>query len=153
MQNVENSGRMPRHLMRLPCQVVRERDFRLVADRLETLSLTGLSVAPAEPVLTGEKLIVSFRLPKQGVWVDAETCVTRVIHGRRPEDGGRALGLVFETIDELTLMHIACELACTPMAPPGRAIRDEQSNRITRVLAWFSSRIEPSWDSLCTESV
>jgi hypothetical protein len=29
-------------------------------------------VAPAEPVLTGEKLIVSFRLPDDGMWAGAE---------------------------------------------------------------------------------
>lgn len=153
MQNVTSSGRMPRHLLRLPCQVVRLRDFRLIADRLETLSLTGLSVSPADPVLTGERLLVSFQLPQTGVWVDAETCVARVIHGRRPEDQGRALGLTFEELDEEARLAIASELVRTPVAPPGRAKRDEQSARVTRVLAWFSSRITPAWDSFGPEMV
>jgi hypothetical protein len=147
MQQFETNGRMPRHLMRLPCQVVRERDFRLVADRIENLSLTGLAVSPADPVLTGEKLLVSFRLPRVGIWVDAQARVTRVIHGRRPGEDQRALGLVFEDIEEESELAIAAELVRTPPAPPGRAKRDEPSDRIARVLAWFSTRIEPSWEN------
>jgi hypothetical protein len=147
MDEFETGGRMPRHLMRLPCQVVRERDFRLIADRVENLSLTGLSVSPAEPVLTGEKLIVSFRLPHEGIWVDAEARVTRVIHGRRPGEDQRALGLAFEDVSVELQLAIARELLRTPPAPPGRSLRDEHSNRVARVLAWFSTRIEPSWEN------
>lgn len=147
MDQIETSGRMPRHLLRLPCQVVRERDFRLIADRVENLSLTGLSVSPAEPVLTGERLIVSFRLPHEGIWVDAEARVTRVIHGRRPGEDQRALGLAFEDVSVELQLAIARELMKTPPAPPGRSLRDEHSCRVARVLAWFSTRIEPSWEN------
>jgi hypothetical protein len=147
MDPIETSGRMPRHLMRLPCQVVRERDFRLIADRAENLSLTGLSVSPAEPVLTGEKLLVSFRLPHAGVWVDAEARVTRVIHGRRPGEDQRALGLAFEDVEVEQQLAIARELMQVPPAPPGRSLRDEHSERVARVLAWFSTRIMPSWEN------
>lgn len=146
MQTVETRGRTPRHLLRLPCQVVRERDFRLIADRLDNLSLTGLSVSPAEPVLTGEKLIVSFRLPHEAIWVDAEVRVTRVIHGRRPGEDVRSLGLAFEHLDFQAQRAIARELSQTPVAPPGRSMRDEQSERVGRVLAWFSGRVTPCWD-------
>jgi hypothetical protein len=147
MQHVETSGRMPRHIIRLACQVVRERDFRLVADRVENLSLTGLAVSPADPVLTGEILIVSFRLPRVGVWVDTQARVTRVIHGRRPGEDQRALGLAFEDLEEDLEMAIAAELVRVPPAPPGRAKRDEPSDRLARVLGWFSTRIEPSWEN------
>jgi hypothetical protein len=148
MNHVESTPRKPRHIVRLPCQVVRERDFRLIADRLEDLSVTGLAVAPAEPVLTGEKVIVSFRLPHAGVWIDADACVTRVNHGRRPGEGRRCLGLTFDALKDTERAAIVCELAHTPPAPPGRSYRGEASDRITRVLAWFSSRIEPSWQTL-----
>jgi hypothetical protein len=146
MQRIEPSGRKPRHQLRLPCQVVRERDFRLIADRVDNLSVTGLSVSPAEPVLTGEKLIVSFRLPRQGVWIDAEACVTRVMHGRRPGEDQRCLGLAFEQPDRERDRAISRELAFLPPVPPGRSNRDEPSARILRVLAWFSTRIEPTWE-------
>ncbi|HEY5959404.1 MAG TPA: PilZ domain-containing protein [Polyangiaceae bacterium] len=145
MHHRESSPRTPRYIVRLPCQAVRERDFRLIADRLEDLSLTGLAVAPAEPVLTGEKLIVSFRLPHAEVWIDVEAYVSRVNHGRRPGESQRTLGLTFEQLDDSQRQAIALELKRAPPAPPGRTCRDESSERIARVLAWFSTRIEPSW--------
>src|SRR5690606_8362248 len=51
--------RPTRHTVRQACQIVRERDFRLVADRIENLSTFGMLVSPADPVLTGEKVFVS----------------------------------------------------------------------------------------------
>src|SRR5690242_12227451 len=59
-----------RHAVHFACQVVRERDFRLVADEIVDLSTSGMLVAPADPVLTGERLIASFRLPDSLFWID-----------------------------------------------------------------------------------
>jgi hypothetical protein len=83
-------GRPPRHLVHVPCQAVRERDFRLVAAKIVDLSLGGMLVGPALPVLTGDRILVSFRSPRWGVWVDAEAIVARVVHGRRRTESGRA---------------------------------------------------------------
>jgi hypothetical protein len=90
------TSRPIRHTAHIVCQIVRERDFKLVADRVLNLSIQGMLVAPADPVLTGEKLIVSFQLPDDGEWVDATATVARVVHGRRPGEFRRALGLEFE---------------------------------------------------------
>ena len=49
--------RLPRLAARIACQVVRERDFRLVADRVLDLSSNGVLVGPADPVLTGERIM------------------------------------------------------------------------------------------------
>jgi hypothetical protein len=38
---------------------------------------------------------VSFRAPETDFWFDLEAEVARVIHGRRPYDQGRCLGLSF----------------------------------------------------------
>jgi hypothetical protein len=99
--------------------VVRERDFRLVADRLTDLSLTGMRVTPADPVLTGERLIVSFRWPGTDVFIDAEAVVARVVHGRRPGEVTRSLGLEFEHMDGRLRAFLAEALSCAPLAPPG----------------------------------
>jgi hypothetical protein len=80
----------------LPCQAVRERDFVLIADRTLDISVDGLLLPLRRRVLTGESLIVSFTIP--GMWIDAEATVARVIHGRRPGDGGLAVGVVFDHI-------------------------------------------------------
>ena len=94
------SRRPIRHTAHIACQVVRERDFRLVADRVANLSLNGMLVGPADPVLTGEKIIDSFPSPVDGLWIDAQATVTLVLHGRRPGEYRRALGLEFDVLDD-----------------------------------------------------
>ena len=56
--------RSPRRGVLLRCQVVRERDFRLVADLALDLSTEGMLVSTDARVLTGEPLLVSFRVPR-----------------------------------------------------------------------------------------
>lgn len=89
-----------RHALRVACQVVRLRDFRLVADTVLDLSTRGMYTAALERVLTGEELLVSFRVPRSNRWMDVEATVVRVSHGRRPGEHGRALGLQFHGIDD-----------------------------------------------------
>ena len=84
-----------RHCVHSSCQVVREHDFRLVADTIEDLSEEGMRVGPADPVLTGQVLLVSFKIPHFDIWVDTEAVVSRVVHGRRPGEHRRSLGLEF----------------------------------------------------------
>ena len=112
------TSRPIRHTAHMVCQIVRERDFKLVADRVLNLSTQGMLVAPADPVLTGEKLIVSFQLPNSGGWVDATAIVARVIHGRRPGEFRRALGLEFEGLDAGSQGILADLLKRLPPAPP-----------------------------------
>lgn len=116
--------RSARHAVRLECQVVRERDFHLVADRIVNLSATGLMVSPADPALTGERLIVSFQIPHSGYWVDAEATVARVVHGRRPGEHTRGLALELENVEEISQMLLGRALRrCPPTAPGHRAGR------------------------------
>jgi c-di-GMP-binding flagellar brake protein YcgR len=89
-----------RHDVRIACQVVRARDFRLVADTTLDVSTRGMRVVTHGRVLTGEELIVSFRLPRSSRWIDTDATVVRVVHGRRPGERGRALGLQFHGVDE-----------------------------------------------------
>ena len=110
--------RLPRHVLRAPCQLIREHDFRLVADRVIDLSVTGVLVAPADPVLTGERLLLSFQLPHSLYWIDAEAVVTRVIHGRRPGEHTRALALAFDDISGLSRYMIRHTLDYLAPAPP-----------------------------------
>jgi len=110
--------RSTRRSVRLVCQVVRERDFQLVADRIVNLSATGLVVSPADPALTGERLIVSFQIPHSGQWVDAEAVVARVVHGRRPGEHTRGLALELENVEEIPQMLLSRALGRCPPAPP-----------------------------------
>ncbi len=110
--------RSSRHSVNINCQVVRERDFQLIADRVVNLSASGLVVSPADPALTGERLIVSFQIPHSGLWVDAEATVARVVHGRRPGEHTRGLALELENVEEIPLMVLNRVLPRIPPAPP-----------------------------------
>ena len=107
-----------RHTVKIECQVVRERDFRLLADRMLDLSATGVLVGPADPALTGERLLVSFRIPRSSVWIDAEATVARVVHGRRPGEFRRSLALEFEELEALPRFMLGEALRTVPHAPP-----------------------------------
>jgi len=104
----------------LPCQAVRERDFKLIADRTVDVSIEGMLVPlnVDEMVLTGETILVSFPIP--GLWIDAEATVTRIVHGRRPCDDGLAAGLEFDVISPSARAALAGYLHGRPPPLPRR---------------------------------
>jgi hypothetical protein len=110
--------RLPRRMLRQRCQVVRERDFQLIADQVVDLSATGALVMPADPVLTGERVILSFQLPHSLYWVDTEALVTRVLHGRRPGEHTRGVALELDGLSGLSRFMIERALKHLPPAPP-----------------------------------
>jgi hypothetical protein len=97
---------------------VRERDFSLVAEWTLDVSVDGLLLPVKESSLTGEGLVVSFPIP--GMWIDAECSVTRVVHGRRPEDGGLACGVLFDVISPSARAALAGFLHGRPPPLPRR---------------------------------
>jgi c-di-GMP-binding flagellar brake protein YcgR len=104
----------------LSCQVVRERDFRQVSDLALDLSTEGMLVATEMPVLTGEEVIVSFRPPRSDRWLDVSATVARVVHGRRPGDRGRCLGLAFHGLDAASQRVLFRHLRGLPGPEPSR---------------------------------
>lgn len=127
----------------IPCQAVRLRDFRLIADRIINVSNNGLLVAPADCVMTGEPVIVSFRLPFWGRWIDAETTVARVMHGRRPGEQGRALGLEFDGLDDRSRRLLELTLRWLPTMPPGARPGRRSPMGALRSLAFASFASSP----------
>jgi hypothetical protein len=109
---------LPRRAARIACQVVRERDFRLVADRVLDLSENGILVGPADPVLTGERVFVSFAASSG--WIDAEAVVVRVVHGRRKGEHSRSLGLSFEGLDSESQRALEQAMRMCVPVPPGQ---------------------------------
>ncbi len=81
------------------CQVVRERDFKLIGRWGVDVSPLGLLVVAEDRVLTGEPVIVAFRLPSSDWWFDSLATVARVVHGRRPGDTGRCFGIQFDSLE------------------------------------------------------
>ena len=112
--------RVLRRAVRVDCQVVRERDFKLIGSRAVDLSPAGMLVLLQEPVLTGEPLVVAFRLPRSDHWFDAEAVVARVLHGRRPGDLGRCFGLEFDALEPAVQAHLRQALRGVPPPLPMR---------------------------------
>jgi hypothetical protein len=129
--------RTTRRTAAVDCQVVRLSDFRLVADRIENLSPAGMLVGPADPVLTGEPVIVSFRVPGLADWIDAEAVVRRVAHGRRPGETRRALGLELVDVPDYSRRLLAAFLRRLPPAPPDYRVTIQRSLRFQRRAAAF----------------
>jgi hypothetical protein len=102
------------------CQVVRERDFKLIADEGADISSDGLLVYCDDRVLTGDEVIVTFKLPFACVWLDAEATVARVVHNRRPTDKGRCLGIELHSLDESSRRAIRTTLQRLPPPLPAR---------------------------------
>ena len=115
--------RAVRRAIGVDCQVVRERDFRLIGRLGIDVSPEGMLVAAHEPVLTGEPVIVAFRLPRTTWWFDAEGTVARVVHGRRPGDPGRGFGICFDRLDDEAGWIIARALRDIPPPVPKREQR------------------------------
>jgi hypothetical protein len=113
---------------------VRERDFSLVADRVMDLSASGALVGPADPALTGERILVSFRIPRSTVWIDAEATVTRVVHGRRPGEFSRSLAIQFDELEPLPRFMLQEALRVVPPCPPKSAPGRRSSASLVRGL-------------------
>ncbi len=131
---IKTPRRTSRHTVKIPCQVVRERDFSLLGDRVVDLSESGALVGPADPALTGERVIVSFRIPRSTVWIDAEATITRVVHGRRPGEYTRALALEFDDLDALPRFMLKEALRAAPPAPPKSSPGRRSSQSLVRGL-------------------
>ncbi len=112
-----------RRYVRLDCEIVRERDFRAVGSLALDLSTNGMLITTRERILTGEELVFAFRPPGSNRWVDGIATVARVIHGRRPGDLGRALGLEFAQIGRADQSHLWERLRGLPPPTPQRAFR------------------------------
>ena len=113
-----------RRAVRFDCQVVRDRDFKLLGEWALDVSNDGMLVVSNADVLTGEDVIVSFKVPRSTLYVDAEATVARVVHGRRPSDRHRrALGLRFARLDDAALWAMRTGLRSIPPPLPARRPR------------------------------
>lgn len=129
-----NQRRAARRSVVVECQVVRERDFKLVGESTLDLSPEGMLVLTREKVLTGEDLLVTFKTPILGTWFDAEARVARVVHGRRPTDWGRALGIRFRKLDRIARSLLDASLSHYPNAMPAREPRIDYAESVTRII-------------------
>ncbi len=110
--------RSVRRFVRLECEVVRERGFKLLGRKALDLSTSGIRFAALDHALTGEPVILAFRAPGAKVWIDAEGTVSRVVHGRRTMDFGASMAVHFSSLpDELRTILRKQLLKCPPTVP------------------------------------
>jgi hypothetical protein len=118
-----NDRREVRRAAYFACQVVRERDFRLVADLALDISPDGMLVSSEHDLTVGENLIVSFKATKLGLWFDSEASVARIVRGRRDGDRGAGIGLSFSTLDRVKRLILRGHLRRVPPPLPRRTQR------------------------------
>jgi hypothetical protein len=120
-----------RRYVRLDCQVVRDHDFRIISELALDLSERGMLVTTRERVLTGEEVVVSFKPPTSNRYVDAVGHVARVVHGRRPGDRGRCLGIELHMMDEDDRRHL---WQCLRGLPAPEPLRDPARGIVGRLV-------------------
>jgi Tfp pilus assembly protein PilZ len=97
------------------CQVVSDKDFRLLGDRASYVSWEGMFFESRETVSVGDDVIVSLQAPGTGEWLDAEARVARIV----PLGDGHVhgVGLRFARMDDASRETLFSALGprATPM--------------------------------------
>lgn len=124
VEELSNRRRASRHVVRVPCQAVRERDFTLLGEVALDLSADGMLLRTSGRVLTGEPVIVSFFEPYAAQWFDVQATVARVVHRRRAGDAERCVGLRFDSLAPAERTRLRDALGARPAyAPRARSPR------------------------------
>lgn len=126
----KNERREVRRAIAMSCQIVRERDFHLVAEKALDVSPDGMLVATDVDLEPGENVFVSFRATELGIWFDTEARVARVVRGRRPGDKGRGVALRFSTLPRVKRFILRGHLRRVPPPLPRRTQRIDWSATI-----------------------
>jgi hypothetical protein len=129
----KNERREVRRAITLSCQVVRERDFRLVSERAIDVSPDGMLVATDIDLEPGENVYVSFRATELGIWFDSEARVARQVRGRRPGDKGKGVALRFMTMSRVKRFILRNHLRRVPPPVPKRTQRIDWSATVRSI--------------------
>lgn len=122
-----------RRRVRIPCQVVEEEGFTLLAKECFDLSVQGMGVKALQARPIGTPLIVSFRIPGSSYHCDFEARVARVVWGRRREDRHPALGIELIDMDPLSRAVLSARLRGLPPPAPMRPVRIDYARSIHRI--------------------
>jgi hypothetical protein len=108
-----------RHRVDLACVVGREH-WRLIRARVIDLSADGMLLSFEGWIDDGVELHVRFKAAEPAIWFDTHAIVTRVVHGRRAGDAGRAVGLRFESLSAVARVILRGNLRSFPRPAPQR---------------------------------
>jgi hypothetical protein len=113
--------RTTRHVLRAPCQAVDARRFTLLGERILDASAEGCLLACDAEAKVGQRVFVSFQLPKAGTWFDAEAEVVRIVEGNRYGDPGYAAALRYVDFDRKERLALGVDLRRHPLVPAQRS--------------------------------
>jgi hypothetical protein len=128
-----------RRRVRLPCQIVEEQGFSLLAQECEDLSTQGMRVRALLPARVGTRVLASFRVPGSSLYIDTEAEVVRVLWGRRSGDQGSSLGLRFLDLSRVDRAILASRLAGLPPPAPERSLRFDYASTVWAVARGLSA--------------
>ncbi len=129
-----------RRRVRIPCQVVEENGFSLLARECIDLSVKGMRVQALLPAPVGTTVLVSFRVPGSALYIDVDAEVVRVLWGRRKGDQNSALGLRFIGLSRIDRAILGSRLAGLPPPAPERSLRFDYASTVRTL---FCSGLEP----------
>ena len=122
-KNPNPRRRIARRALRTNCEAVGLDGFRLLGERVLDLSPYGMLLAADAEAKLGESVVVSFKAPHSGQWIDADAEVARIVQGWRPWDPGYALGLRFTRISLAARIELREQLHGMPPPVPRRPMR------------------------------
>jgi hypothetical protein len=123
-----------RRAIELSCCVVRRRDAKVIGRRAFDLSPYGMRVELADiDVDPGDMFHVCFRATDIQKWFYTEASAARILHGRRPRERGRSLGLRFETLDAVSRLILRGALRKVPPPLPQRERRIDYAATILQI--------------------
>lgn len=109
--------------MKLRCQIVREKDFSLIADHVIDVSPDGMLVPTDRDIAPGENVFVTFRATNLDLWFDTEAKVVRIERARRHGDRTPGVGIRFSTLDPIKRFILRGHLRRVPPPVPRRTQR------------------------------
>ncbi|AKF05380.1 PilZ domain-containing protein [Sandaracinus amylolyticus] len=90
---------------------------QLIGDRVLDASGEGVLVACDERVELGQRVFVSYPVPRSELVFDAETEVVRIVRGEREGDPGYCAGLRFVAFDRRDRLALGIDLRELPLVP------------------------------------
>ena len=134
MRHAQDRAALRRQLV-IDCQVVSERDFRLLGSQTADLSPDGLLLAAHDFADVGEPVLFSVRIPGSREWLDGHGRVARIVRGLRDTDRGSGLGIEFTDVDGMARARLAGALRLVPPSAPARRVRKDYAATVSDIVA------------------
>ena len=138
--NIQERSSIRRGIM-LDCEVVSERDFRLLGQYTYDVSRDGILLEATDFAEIGELVIFSLRLPYTDEYVEGHGRVARIGRGLRETDQGPALGIEFTELDGVMSARLDAALRGAPPPVPARAQRRDYAAAIREIGRTHTERL------------